>query len=144
MKFVEDLTNKEIATALGKSEGAVKTAQHRSIQNIKKIINGKYNQKIKKLKDIRPDTEYSQRSKLVILATPIASKINPAFKAIFDVIEILKKLKQIKPDAEYSRISKLAVLNSPLLPQKRSIFNWQLAFTMAGLGLVLISRRSNQ
>ncbi|MEK7624544.1 MAG: hypothetical protein AAB404_02390 [Patescibacteria group bacterium] len=95
--------------------------------------------KIKKLKDIRPDTEYSQRSKLVILATPIASKINPAFKAIFDVIEILKKLKQIKPDAEYSRISKLAVLNSPLLPQKRSIFNWQLAFTMAGLGLVLIS-----
>ena len=47
MKFVEDLTNKEIAAALGKSEGAVKTAQHRSIQNIKKIINGKFNQKIK-------------------------------------------------------------------------------------------------
>lgn len=47
MKFVEDLTNKEIAAALGKSEGAVKTAQHRSIQNIKKIINGKYNQKFK-------------------------------------------------------------------------------------------------
>src|SRR3989338_7557169 len=47
MKFVEDLTNKEIAVALGKSEGAVKTAQHRSIQNIKKIVNGKYNQKIK-------------------------------------------------------------------------------------------------
>ena len=47
MKFVEDLTNKEIAAALGKSEGAVKTAQHRSIQNLKKIINGKHNQTIK-------------------------------------------------------------------------------------------------
>jgi RNA polymerase sigma-70 factor (ECF subfamily) len=47
MKFVEGLTNKEIAAALGKSEGAIKTAQHRSLKNIKKIINGKYNRKIK-------------------------------------------------------------------------------------------------
>ena len=54
MKFVEDLTNKEIAAALGKSEGGVKTAQHRSIQNIKKkIINGKYNQKIKESAKLR-------------------------------------------------------------------------------------------
>ncbi|MFA5084634.1 MAG: sigma-70 family RNA polymerase sigma factor [Candidatus Paceibacterota bacterium] len=49
MKFVEDMTNGEIAAALGKSEGAIKTAQHRCIQNIKEIINGKYNRKIKEV-----------------------------------------------------------------------------------------------
>jgi RNA polymerase sigma-70 factor (ECF subfamily) len=49
MKFVEDLTNKEIATALGKTEGAIKTAQCRSLQNLKKIIDGKYNRKIKEI-----------------------------------------------------------------------------------------------
>jgi len=47
MKFVEELTNKEIAVALGKSEGAIKTAQHRSLENIKKILDGKHNRKIK-------------------------------------------------------------------------------------------------
>ncbi len=47
MRFVEGLTNKEIAAALGKSEGSIKTAQHRSLKNIKKIIDGKYNRKIK-------------------------------------------------------------------------------------------------
>lgn len=47
MKFVEDLTNKEIAAVLGKSEGAIKTAQYRSLENLKKIINGKSNHKIK-------------------------------------------------------------------------------------------------
>jgi len=47
MKFVEGLTNKEIAVALGKSEGSIKVAQHRSLKIIKKIIDGKYNRKIK-------------------------------------------------------------------------------------------------
>lgn len=47
MRFVEGLTNKEIAAALGKSEGSIKTAQHRSLKNIKKIIDGKYSRKIK-------------------------------------------------------------------------------------------------
>jgi RNA polymerase sigma-70 factor (ECF subfamily) len=47
MKFVEDLTNKEIAAVLEKSEGAIKTAQYRSLENLKKIINGKSNHKIK-------------------------------------------------------------------------------------------------
>lgn len=46
MKFVEELSNKEIAAALGKSEGAIKIIQHRSLKNIKKNINGKYNRKI--------------------------------------------------------------------------------------------------
>lgn len=49
MKFVEEMTNKEIAAALGKSEGAIKTAQHRCLKNIKEIINGKYNGKIKEV-----------------------------------------------------------------------------------------------
>lgn len=49
MKFVEDLTNKEIAAVLGKSEGAIKIAQYRSLENLKKIINGKYNRKIKEV-----------------------------------------------------------------------------------------------
>jgi len=48
MKFVEELSNKEIAAALGKNEGAIKTAQHRSLKNIKKIIDEKYNRKTKK------------------------------------------------------------------------------------------------
>jgi len=49
MKFVEDLTNKEIAAVLGKNEGAIKVAQHRSLKNIKKIINGNLNRKIKEV-----------------------------------------------------------------------------------------------
>lgn len=49
MKFVEDFTNKEIAAVLGKSEGAIKIAQYRSLKNLKKIIDGKYNQKIKEV-----------------------------------------------------------------------------------------------
>lgn len=49
MKFVEEMTNKEIAAALGKSEGAIKTAQHRCLKNIKEIINGKHNGKIKEI-----------------------------------------------------------------------------------------------
>lgn len=38
MRFVEDLPLKEIAEAIGKSEGAVKLIQHRAINNLKKIV----------------------------------------------------------------------------------------------------------
>ena len=96
--------------------------------------------KLKNLKDIRPDAEYSQQSKLVILATPISPETNQDFEIAGSIIEILKKLRQIiQPGAEYSRLSKLAILNTPILSPKRPIFNWQLAFTMAGLLLVLVS-----
>ena len=96
--------------------------------------------KLKNLKDIRPDAEYSQRSKLVILVAPISPETNQDFEIAGSIIEILKKLRQIiQPGAEYSRLSKLAILNTPILSPKRPIFNWQLAFTMAGLLLVLVS-----
>ncbi len=39
MRFVDDLTHKEVAKAIGKSEGAVKVIQHRAIKNLKNIIN---------------------------------------------------------------------------------------------------------
>jgi len=38
MKFVEDLSNKEIASVLGKSEGAVRVIQHRAIKQLKKHL----------------------------------------------------------------------------------------------------------
>lgn len=38
MKFVEDMPNEEIATALNKSEGAVRLLQHRAIQNLKEDL----------------------------------------------------------------------------------------------------------
>lgn len=38
MKFIEDLSNEEIATALNKSEGAVRLLQHRAINNLKEIL----------------------------------------------------------------------------------------------------------
>ena len=38
MKFVEDLSNDEIAQALKKSEGAVRLLQHRAINNLKQIL----------------------------------------------------------------------------------------------------------
>jgi len=38
MKFVDELSNKEIAEIIGKSEGAVRVIQHRAIKNLKKII----------------------------------------------------------------------------------------------------------
>lgn len=98
-------------------------------------------EKLKKLRNIRPDAEYSQRSKLVILATSFSSEQDPAFSKPLteNLTEILKKFRQIQPDMEYSRISKLAILGIPVSPQKRPLFNWQLAFTVAGLLLVLIS-----
>jgi RNA polymerase sigma-70 factor (ECF subfamily) len=37
MKFVDDMTNKEIAEALGKTEGAVRVIQHRAIKKLKEL-----------------------------------------------------------------------------------------------------------
>jgi hypothetical protein len=98
-------------------------------------------EKLKRLKDVQPDKEYSQRSKLVILAAPKSFKEqNPVFKVGENIIETLKKLAQIQPDAAYSRLSKLALLGAPALAiKRRPIFNWQVAFSLAGLLLVLIT-----
>ena len=41
MRFVEDLSLKDIASAIGKSEGAVKVIQHRAIKNLKHIVENK-------------------------------------------------------------------------------------------------------
>lgn len=38
LKFVEDLSNEEIADALNKSEGAVRLLQHRAINNLKQLL----------------------------------------------------------------------------------------------------------
>lgn len=38
LRFVEDMSIKEASAALGKSEGAVKLAQHRAIRELKKIL----------------------------------------------------------------------------------------------------------
>lgn len=98
-------------------------------------------EKLKRFKKIQPDAEYSQRSKLIILATPIFKKSKEEgliFKLTENLAETLGKLRQIQPDAEYSRISKLAILGVPLSARKPA-FNWQLVFTVAGLLLVLIS-----
>lgn len=37
MRFVDNLSNKEVAEALGKSEGAVRVIQHRALKQLKKI-----------------------------------------------------------------------------------------------------------
>ena len=39
MKFVDELTNKEIAHVLGKSEGAVRVIQHRAIKRLREHLN---------------------------------------------------------------------------------------------------------
>lgn len=39
MRFIEDLSHREIAAALNKSEGAVRLIQHRAIQNLKELLN---------------------------------------------------------------------------------------------------------
>lgn len=38
MKFIEDLSNKEIAIVLGKSEGAIRVIQHRALKQLKKYV----------------------------------------------------------------------------------------------------------
>jgi len=38
MRFVDDLTHKEVAKAIGKSEGATKVIQHRALKNLKKTL----------------------------------------------------------------------------------------------------------
>lgn len=47
MKFVDELSNKEIAGALGKSEGAVRVIQHRALKQLKKYVESGPNQKVK-------------------------------------------------------------------------------------------------
>jgi RNA polymerase sigma-70 factor (ECF subfamily) len=39
MRFVEELSHKEVAEILGKTEGAVKLIQHRALKNLKQILN---------------------------------------------------------------------------------------------------------
>lgn len=41
MKFVEELSNKEIASALDKTEGAIRVIQHRALKKIKDIMTEK-------------------------------------------------------------------------------------------------------
>lgn len=38
LKFTEDLSNKEIADTLGKTEGAVRLLQHRAVNNLKALL----------------------------------------------------------------------------------------------------------
>lgn len=38
LRFVEDLSLKEIARILGKSEGSIRVAQHRALQELKKLL----------------------------------------------------------------------------------------------------------
>ncbi len=38
MKFVDELSNKEISDVLGKSEGAIRVIQHRALRQLKKLI----------------------------------------------------------------------------------------------------------
>ncbi|MBI4119807.1 MAG: sigma-70 family RNA polymerase sigma factor [Parcubacteria group bacterium] len=39
MKFVDELSNQEIAEALGKSEGAIRLIQHRALNKLKRFLN---------------------------------------------------------------------------------------------------------
>ncbi len=38
MKFVDELGNREIAEALGKTEGAIRVIQHRALKSLKKLL----------------------------------------------------------------------------------------------------------
>ena len=40
MRFVEDMSLREVAKSIGKSEGAVKLMQHRAVNDLKKILKG--------------------------------------------------------------------------------------------------------
>ena len=40
LKFVEDLSNAEVAEILGKTEGAVKALQHRALVSLRRILGG--------------------------------------------------------------------------------------------------------
>ncbi len=40
MKFVDQLSNKEIAKALEKTEGAIRVIQHRALKQLKNLLNG--------------------------------------------------------------------------------------------------------
>jgi len=40
MKFVNDLSNQEIAQAIGKSLGAIRVIQHRALKKLKNLLYG--------------------------------------------------------------------------------------------------------
>lgn len=42
MRFVEDLSIKEVAATIEKTEGAVKLMQHRAVKELKKILEKKH------------------------------------------------------------------------------------------------------
>ncbi len=44
MRFVEDMTPREVAAAIGKSESAVKLIQHRAIKRLKELLSSDYDQ----------------------------------------------------------------------------------------------------
>jgi hypothetical protein len=52
LRFVEDLSLKDTATILKKSEGAVKLAQHRAIKELKKKLGDEHFTKTMKLSDL--------------------------------------------------------------------------------------------
>jgi RNA polymerase sigma-70 factor (ECF subfamily) len=39
LKFAEDLSNREVAEILGKTEGAVKALQHRGLAALRRVLN---------------------------------------------------------------------------------------------------------
>jgi RNA polymerase sigma-70 factor (ECF subfamily) len=38
LKFVEDLENREVAEIVGKSEGSVKSLQHRALRSLRRLL----------------------------------------------------------------------------------------------------------
>ncbi len=44
LKFIDGLTNLEVAKIIGKSEGAVKSLQHRAMRNLRKILGSSENE----------------------------------------------------------------------------------------------------
>jgi RNA polymerase sigma-70 factor (ECF subfamily) len=44
MRFVDELSNKEVAHALGKTEGSVRVIQHRALKQLKKKLDINYNE----------------------------------------------------------------------------------------------------
>ena len=49
MRFMEERTHKEIAAAMKKSEGSVRLMQHRAVNTLKRLINGKKSEKSKSI-----------------------------------------------------------------------------------------------
>lgn len=51
MRFIEDLSHKEIAVALNKSEGAIRLIQHRAINQLKDLIDQNVGNNIQNIKE---------------------------------------------------------------------------------------------